>query len=136
MCNAMHTEFKRSTVHSNGLKPLNDFMKDMKGQYNTSLGLGEAFRNDIPERNKRRERKFSNPRFRTWNQSARFDDRSTLGGQRSGLHQHAQNASYNFDQGGRGHRNAGPSRGRGVCYAFQSGNCNRGGACRFLHPNT
>ena len=58
------------------------------------------------------------------------------GGQRSGLHQHAQNASYNFDQVGRGHRNAGPSRGRGVCYAFQTGNCNRGGACRFLHPNT
>ena len=80
MCNAMHAEFKRSTVHNNGLKPLNDFMKDMKGQYNTSLGLGEAFRNDSPERNKRRERKFSNPRFRTWNQSARFDDRSTPGG--------------------------------------------------------
>ena len=80
--------------------------------------------------------KFPYTRFRTWNQLARFDDRSTSEGQRSGLQQHAQNASYNFDQVGRGHRNAGPTRGRGACYAFQTGNCSRGGACRFLHPNT
>ena len=31
MCNAMHAEFKRTTLHSNGLNSLNDFMQDMKG---------------------------------------------------------------------------------------------------------
>ena len=85
MSNAMHDEFKRAAVHGCELKNLDDFMKDMKGQYNTSLGLGEAFRNNIPERNKRRDRNFTNPRFRTWNQSARFDDHCTMEGQRSGF---------------------------------------------------
>ena len=56
MCNAMHADIKGATVHSTRMKSLSEFMKEMKSQYNTYLGLSEPFRNDITPRNKRRGR--------------------------------------------------------------------------------
>ena len=54
MCNAMHAEIKSIQVHSTEMKSVSGFMKDMKIEFNTSLSLGEPFRNDITPRDKRR----------------------------------------------------------------------------------
>ena len=114
MCNVMHSEIKRAAVQCNGLKPLDDFMKDMKSEYNTSLGLGQSFGNDVPARDKRRGRNFGSTRARPWSRSSRGEDRDSTGGQQTRPIQ---------------------SRGRGLCYAYQAGSCTRGGSCRFMHQN-
>ena len=136
MSNAMHNEFKRATVHGSDLKNLDDFMKDMKGQYNTSLGLGRSFMNDVPARNKRRDRGFRSARTRAWQQAAHHDGpvgQGSTWGQRTDPN--SQMAVPTTDTRRRGQMNPIPTRGRGVCYAFQAGSCTRGGSCRFLHQN-
>ena len=42
MCNNMHADIKRSDICNEELKPLGEFIKDMKTQYQTSLGLGAS----------------------------------------------------------------------------------------------
>ena len=134
MGNAMHAEFKRAAVHGCELKNLDDFMKDMKGQYNTSLGLGRSYMNDVTPRNKRRGRGFRSPRTRAWQPSALHDGQGRQGstwGQRTDPN--SQMAVTTTETRGRGQMNPIPIRGRGLCYAFQAGSCTRGGSCRFLH---
>ena len=43
---AMHNEFKVAAYEDNVLRPFEDFVKDMKSVYQTSLGLGTAFVKD------------------------------------------------------------------------------------------
>ena len=134
MSNAMHDNFKRAAVHGSGLKDLDDFMKDMKGQYNTSLGLGRSFMNDVPARNRRRGRGFRSARTRAWQPAVNYDGPEGQGstwGQRPV--QNSQMAVPTTDTRRRGQMNPIPIRGRGICYAFQAGSCTRGGSCRFLH---
>ena len=74
MSNIMHDEFKRATVHGSDLKVLDYFMKDIKWQFNTSLGLGRSYMNDVAARNKRRGRGFRSTRTRAWQPSGHHDD--------------------------------------------------------------
>ena len=46
MCNNMHADIKRSAIYNEELKPLGEFIKDMKTQYQTSMGLGTSFARD------------------------------------------------------------------------------------------
>ena len=46
MCNNMHADIKRSAYYNEELKPLGEFIKEMKTQYQTSLGLGSSFARD------------------------------------------------------------------------------------------
>ena len=126
MCDAMHADIKSSAVHSSGLRPLGEFLKDMRAQYNTSLGLGMAFRNDISSRDKRRGRGGRSSRNQGWRSLERFDGRNSSRGSNTG-------EVTNFAGGQRGQVNPAPLRGSGDCYAFLAGNCRRGGACRFQH---
>ena len=135
MCNAMHADIKSATVHGTQMRSLSEFMKDMKSQYNTSLGLGESFRNDITPRDKRRSRGSRSTRGRAWRFSNRFDDDRSAGSQ--GTFQ-PTNEPANFRQSNRRQPQTTPLslRGRGDCYAFQAGSCRRGINCRFLHRNS
>ena len=42
MCNSMHGEIKRATMYNDGLKPLNDFIKDNEKPISNVLGIGIA----------------------------------------------------------------------------------------------
>ena len=54
---AMHNEFKVAAYEDNVLRPFEDFVKDMKSVYQTSLGLGTAFAKDaFPGSRRRRGR--------------------------------------------------------------------------------
>ena len=118
---AMHDEFERAVVFNDQLKPLEEFMSGMKSQYQTSLGLGSPFPKDFGGRSRRRDIRrgrgtsfFTRRRFRTFG---------------SGRGLQGQQEHFVADQS----TGAIPIRGRGPCYAFQEGRCNRGGTCRFSH---
>ena len=139
MCNTMHSEFKRSAFYADELKPFPDFMKEMKAQYQTSLGLGDSFPNDKTARDKRRAGNVNYSRGRSWQRSSHIGDigsRSSPGNQFSNYDSYVPGA--NFHGFGRGQPNSVPIRGRGGgrgnCFAFQAGTCRRGAACRFNHP--
>ena len=131
MSTAMHAEFHRSAIYNEELKPLRDFMKEMKAQYQTSLGLGTPFNKDSGSRAKRR------------GQAGRRGGRGR--GFSSGYQQPFFGAGNYLNSAGvpgvtqpvasNGRGVAGPMRGR-LCYDFQAGRCNRGRGCRFLHPTS
>ena len=52
---AMHNEFERAVIFNDKLKPLQEFMNEMKGQYQTSFGLGSPFPKDFGGRDRQRE---------------------------------------------------------------------------------
>ena len=135
MCNAMHSEFKRSAFYADDLKPFPDYMKEMKAQYQTSLGLGDSFPNDKTARDKRRVGNNNYSRGRSWQRSSHIGDfggRSPPGSLFSNY-----DPGANFNSFNRGQANSVPIRGRGGgrgnCFAFQAGTCRRGAACRFIH---
>ena len=136
MCNAMHADIKRSAVHSTGLKSLGEFMKEMRSQYNTYLGLGESFHNDITRRERRRGRVSRYPRNQSWRTSERIINQNSGRAQRSNQSLIPTRASTDFGQINRAQLNPIPLRaGRNDCYAFLAGNCRRGNECRFVHRN-
>ena len=45
-CNMEHEEIKRAAMHNDELKPLPDFMKEIKTQFKSSFGLGASFTKD------------------------------------------------------------------------------------------
>ena len=135
LCNTMHAEIKRSAVHSLKLKSLKDFTKEMKSQYNTSLGLGEAFLNDITRRERRKARSTRSTRGQPWRAANRFSERDSSRGQRCPQPLNTARDFAEFGQGNRRQMNPTLLRGRGDCYAFLAGNCRRGNDCRFLHRN-
>ena len=125
LCNTMHADIKRSAVHSTGLKPLKDFMKEMKGQYNTSLGLGEPFHNDITRREKRKGRGNRSGRGPSWRASDSFGGRNSTRALRPAQPLNTARDLAVFGQGNRRQVNPIPLRGRGDCFAFLEGNCRR-----------
>ena len=135
MCNAMHADIKGATVHGTEMKSPSEFMREMKSQYNTSLGLGESFRNDMTPRDKRRGRGSRNNRGRAWRFSDRYNE-NTTGTQRSFQPLTSNNEPANFGQNNRSQVAPLSSRGRNDCYAFLAGTCRRGGNCRFRHGNS
>ena len=52
---AMHAQLKKSAVLSGGLRPPNEFLREMKYLNQTCLGLGISFPNDNTVRGNRRE---------------------------------------------------------------------------------
>ena len=138
MCASMHAELKRAAVYNEELKSLQDFIKEMRSQYQTSLGLGTPFSKDV-RRPRRRNRS-----FRGRNQFRHSGYRG------QGVNRFEQSQLDHFNAGefstqGRQQTMAGglamqtrPSfagRGRGLCYDYQAGNCRRGASCRFQHLN-
>ena len=119
LSSAMHNEFEMAVVFNDHLKPLQEFMSEMKGQYQTSLGLGSSFPRDFGGRSRQRDNRrardrslFTRDRFRN----------PSLGGGLQG-----QQEICVAGQGA----GALPIRGRAPCYAFREGTCRRGAACRF-----
>ena len=55
LCNAMHLHFEQCAIGNKDLLPLEDFIKMMTLQYQTSLGLGLGFPNDATIRKSRRK---------------------------------------------------------------------------------
>ena len=135
MCSSMHAEFERGAIYNEELKPLRDFMREMVTQYQTSLGLGDSFANDGGTRMKKRQRK---TRGRPFHYGQAYQSQGSSLGQ-----QHTQSwtmAPQNYSAGrgfptslGRGQGNLDYARGRGLCFRFQTGTCNRGESCRFTH---
>ena len=135
MATAMHGEFERAVVFNEELRSLNDFIKDMKSQYQTSLGLGAPFAKDSGGRTRRRN---TNNRGREFYRSRRH--------QSMGLDRSQQTLQSAFTPTGQFQHSVEPNlappvpirgrgAGRGVCYAYQAGACRRGNSCRFLHLN-
>ena len=139
MCNNMHAEMKRATVYNDALKPVDEFIKDMKGQYQTSLGLGASFVRDSAIQGggrgrKRRGRGYYRNRYQAQNFS---------GGQDRSLPQEFAGYSASRFGGPQGHTgygrtqplssNAGTRRDPAPCFAYQAGNCTRGRSCKFSH---
>ena len=132
MCHDLHAEIKRTAVCSLDLKPHTEFMRELKAQYQTSLGLGSSFRNDISPRDRRRgraSRGFQGRRGRNWMQHTQPMGPGAYGDRTMGQNNMFQ--SY-----GRGQLNPAPGRGAGICYAFQAGTCGRGESCRFRHKKS
>ena len=129
LASAMHNGFEGAVLHGNKLESLDDFMKEMKAQYQTSLGFGSTFAKDAFPGTRRRR----GGRGRNYFRNRRFAQQGALRGQNgpqgmsSGIYQNA-NALATM------HR-AGAGRGIGPCYAYQAGGCHRGASCKFLHVN-
>ena len=132
---AMHSEFESTAIYSNKLRSLDDFMKDMRSQYQTSLGLGTPFAKDsFPGTRRRRGGRgrsyWRNRRFYTQGVN-RMQEQQSLGTEGfQGIGQPADPSGAVMGQ-----RGGYPHRGRGICYAYGSGNCHRGASCKFLHLN-
>ena len=72
MCDTMHAEMKHAAVYTNDLKSLPNFMKEMKMQYQTSLGLGDSFPSDLTARSRRRRRSPTFTRGGRWRRTSRY----------------------------------------------------------------
>ena len=136
MCSAMHAEIERSVLWQQELRGFDEFIKDMRSQYQTSLGLGVSFPNDSARRQRKRSR---NSRGQAFAQGQPFRNQG-------GAHSGQQNTHFRSSlpgNTGRGQesRVGAPSsvpdiaalRARGACFDFAHGNCRRGESCRFAH---
>ena len=116
MSAAMHVDLENACFYNNELRSLEDFTKEMKSQYQTSLGLGTSFSKDTYQVTRRRDRGHGRGYYR---------NRQAQGMNRAQTAQLA--ASGTLQRGGL------QGRGRGVCFGYSAGTCNRGTSCRFLH---
>ena len=136
MCSAMHAEIERSVLWQQELRGFGEFIRDMRSQYQTSLGLGVSFPNDSSRRQRKRSRSFRGQSF------ARGQPFRSQGNADSSQ-QNTPFMSSRLENRGRGQdsRIGAPSsvpdiaslRAQGACFDFANGNCRRGGSCRFLH---
>ena len=127
LCNAMHLHFEQCAIGNKDLLPLEDFIKEMTSQYQTSLGLGLGFPNDTTLRKGRRKDYFG--RGRTVTRARHFMGQALGRGQQGVL-----GAASGATGRGSGLLHTSP-RGRNVCFGYQAGTCGRGSTCRFLHIN-
>ena len=133
LASAMHCTFEAATFHGNKLESLEDFMKEMRSQYQTSLGFGSTFSKDAFPGTRRRR----SGRGRGFWRNRRFAQQGVM---------REQVASQGTSSGGYQRLGAthtariGAGAGRGTvahdplaCYDYQAGNCRRGASCRFSH---
>ena len=139
MCNSMHAEMKRAAMYNDALKPVDEFIRDIKAQYQTSLGLGSSFTRDSSIQGGGRGRR---RRGRGYYRN-RYQGQNFSGGQgRTQLQESAGYSAARFS-GPSGHtgygraqpmnNGAGLIRNNNACYDYQAGNCTRGRMCRFSH---
>ena len=137
LASAMHCEFEGATFHGTKLKSLDDFMKEMRSQYQTSLGFGATFSKDAFPGTRRRR----GGRGQGFWRNRRFLQQGVL---REQVATHDANAGGYRNLRGTRATVVGAGGGRGIgghgsvanaCYDFQAGNCRRGASCRFLHLN-
>ena len=136
MCNNMHADMKTSTIYDEELKPLGEFIKEMKTQYQTSLGLGASFTRDPSisggGRGKKARAHWRSLAYRGQNFSrSRGRNQFSPRGRGSGnTYPEGRSAYDGTDQW----RTSGvTNRSTGECYAYLAGNCMRGRSCRFSH---
>ena len=135
MCSAMHAEIERSVLWQQELRGFDEFIKDMRSQYQTSLGLGVSFPNDSSRRQRKRSRNFRGQSF------ARGQPFRSQGDAYSSQ-QNTPFSSCHLGNRDRGQdsRIGAPSsvpdiaslRAQGACFDFANGNCRRGGSCKFF----
>ena len=137
LASAMHCEFEGAAFHGTKLKSLDDFMKEMRSQYQTSLGFGATFSKDAFPGTRRRR----GGRGQGFWRNRRFSQQGVL---REQVATHDANAGGYRNLRGTQATVVGAGGGRGIgghgsvanaCYDFQAGNCRRGASCRFLHLN-
>ena len=141
MCSAMHAEIERSVLWQQELRSFEEFIKDMRSQYQTSLGLGTSFANHAARRQRRRTR---SSRGRAVSRGQGFQGRANtfrsqqdaaVGGNPNGHRGRgrvAQGAQIGLT---RNLVDIAALRARGVCYDYSAGGCGRGNSCSFLHPD-
>ena len=155
MCTALHADIERGALFNEDLKSLKSSMTEMKAQYQTSFGFGDPFPKDSFTRKKKvgkRQRRRPTSRGR-WYGSQGLNRQqlgqfpfSPSGGQTfvpGGAHNYQGVSRGNFQGISRGnYQGVGrgtsepASGGRGICYAFQAGECRRGTGCRYLHQSS
>ena len=141
MCSTMHAEIERSVLWQQELRSFNEFMKDMRSQYQISLGLGTSFANDAARRQRRRPRSsrgraFSRGHGQGFQHHANaFRSQQDTTGNPNGFRGRGRGA--HGAQGGlaRNLVDIAALRARGVCYDYSAGSCARGNSCRFFHPD-
>ena len=139
MCSTMHAEIERSVLWQQELRSFDEFMKDMRSQYQTSLGLGTSFANDAARRQKRRPRSsrgrpFSRGQgFQRRTDTFRSQQDATMVGNQYGYR--GRGRGTQGSQGGltRNLVDIAALRARGVCYDYSAGACARGDSCRYFH---
>ena len=136
MCNNMHADIKRSAIYNEELKPLGEFIMDMKAQYQTCLGLGTSFARDPSISGGGRGKKAR----AYWRSFAYRGQNFSRGRGRHQLSARGRGAGGTHPEGQSSHDGAGhwrtsgvTNRGPGECYAYLAGKCMRGRACRFTH---
>ena len=129
MSNSVHAELKRAAMYNTVLKTPQEFAKDMRAQYQTSLGLGSPFPKDRLQSEGGRGKRSSSRSF--------FRDRRFRSGRShqlgAGFSGSDRQSFQSPDGATRGGVRDAPLRNAPPCYDFQSGNCRRGTTCRFAH---
>ena len=138
MAQAVHNKVKRAILYGDQeLKPLWEFAREMRSQYQTSLGLGKPFPRDTVPGTRRRTRNFRNlSRYRYGRDTGtQVFPGTQLGSTVRGFIPGGRGGDYDWGipPAGSGQAQAAPKRGRGACLNYQDGNCLRGRACRFTH---
>ena len=148
MSSAMHADLKNSALYGEELKPVPEFFREMKSQYQASLGLGAQFAKDSGSRSRKNARQSRGRTFfqgrRLHNQGiTRFDDAregsfgnlnqdSRGGGYPTFGPSNLGNRGFHHGRGGQAH-NPMSTMGRDECFDFRSGSCRRGASCRYRH---
>ena len=137
MCASMHAGLKGSALYNEELKPLSDFMTEMRSQYQTSLGLGSSFAKDSGARARKGSRS-SRGRFSYNNRLLMNQGSSRYDSQQRGFRSSALPSpeGHVFHEGaGRGQFGSRSMRGNDICFDYRAGSCRRGASCRYRHAN-
>ena len=137
MCASMHAGLKGSALYNEELKPLADFMTEMRSLYQTSLGLGSSFAKDSGARARKGSRS-SRGRFSYNNRLLMNQGSSRYDSQQRGFRSSALPSpeGHVFHEGaGRGQFGSRSMRGNDICFDYRAGSCRRGAFCRYRHAN-
>ena len=118
MATSLHADLENSCFYNTELKSLKEFTRDMKSQYQTSLGLGAPFRKDTYPATRSRRSAGNRGFYRGLRPQGLSTPQIT-----------ATSAA------GGDPRRPMQFRGSNECFAYNAGSCLRGAACRFLHVN-
>ena len=120
MASLMHADIEAACFYNTELRTLRDFTKEIKSQYQTSLGLGTSFPRDALQVSRRRRQRGRGNRFYQG-----FASQGLSSEQTSQL----RSSGESFLSNTRTSR----GRGTGECYGYLNGTCRRGATCRFRH---